>query len=48
MVKAFSIYGFENFEDNPYPGHAVKPVMMFFGDDGSTGTSLWPSGHDSR
>lgn len=33
VVKAFTIYGFENFEDNRYPGHDVKPVMMFCGDD---------------
>lgn len=33
VVKAFSIYGFENFEDSAYPGYAVKPVMLFCGDD---------------
>jgi hypothetical protein len=33
VVKAFSIYGFENFEDNRYPAYAVKPAMMFCGDD---------------
>ncbi len=33
VVKAFSIYGFENFEDSAYPGYGVKPVMMFAGDD---------------
>jgi predicted dinucleotide-binding enzyme len=33
VVKAFSIYGFENFEDSSYPGYGVKPVMMFCGDD---------------
>jgi len=33
VVKAFSIYGFENFEDSRYPAYAVKPVMMFCGDD---------------
>ena len=33
VVKAFSIYGFENFEDNRYPAYAVKPVMMFCGND---------------
>jgi hypothetical protein len=31
VVKAFSIYGFENFENNRYPGYHVKPVMMFCG-----------------
>ena len=33
VVKAFSIYGFENFEDPSFPGQGVKPVMMFCGDD---------------
>jgi 8-hydroxy-5-deazaflavin:NADPH oxidoreductase len=32
VVKAFSIYGYENFEDNHYPDHALKPVMLFCGD----------------
>jgi hypothetical protein len=31
VVKAFSIYGFENFENNCYPGYHVRPVMMFCG-----------------
>ncbi len=39
VVKAFSIYGFENFEDNRYPAYAVKPMMMFCGNDaGAKGT----------
>jgi hypothetical protein len=33
VVKAFSIYGFENFEDSSFPGYGVKPVMMFCGND---------------
>lgn len=33
VVKAFSIYGFENFENNAYPGYGVKPAMLFCGDD---------------
>ena len=33
VVKAFSIYGFENFENSAYPGHSVKPMMMYCGDD---------------
>lgn len=33
VVKAFGIYGFENFEDPRYPGYDVKPVMLFCGDD---------------
>lgn len=35
VVKAFTIYGFENFEDPSYPGYGVKPVMMFCGNDAS-------------
>ena len=33
VVKAFSIYGFENFENSLYPGYDVKPAMMFCGND---------------
>lgn len=33
VVKAFTIYGFENFENNSYPGYGVKPAMLFCGDD---------------
>jgi predicted dinucleotide-binding enzyme len=33
VVKAFTIYGFENLEDSAFPGHDVKPVMLFCGDD---------------
>lgn len=33
VVKAFTIYGFENFENNSYPAYNVKPVMMFCGAD---------------
>jgi 8-hydroxy-5-deazaflavin:NADPH oxidoreductase len=33
VVKSFTIYGYENFEDSSYPGHDVKPVMMFCGND---------------
>ena len=33
VVKAFTIYGFENFEDSSYPGYKVKPMMMYCGQD---------------
>jgi predicted dinucleotide-binding enzyme len=34
VVKAFTIYGFENFEDNSYPGYGdLKPAMLIAGDD---------------
>lgn len=32
VVKAFTIYGFENFENNQYPGYGIQPVMLFCGD----------------
>lgn len=34
VVKAFTIYGFENLEDNYYPGYGdLKPAMLIAGDD---------------
>jgi predicted dinucleotide-binding enzyme len=33
VVKAFSIYGYENFENSSYPGYGVRPVMLFCGRD---------------
>ncbi len=33
VVKAFTIYGFENFEDNRFPAYGLKPSMFFCGDD---------------
>ena len=38
VVKAFSIYGFENLEDHVYPAYSVKPVMMYCGHDASAKT----------
>lgn len=35
VVKAFSIYGFENLEEPSYPAYSTKPVMLFCGDDPS-------------
>ena len=35
LVKAFNIYGFENFENNAFPAYNVKPVMMYCGQDPS-------------
>jgi predicted dinucleotide-binding enzyme len=34
VVKAFTIYGFENFENPSYPAFSIKPAMLFCGDDG--------------
>jgi predicted dinucleotide-binding enzyme len=34
VVKAFTIYGFENFEDNHYPGYGdLRPAMLIAGND---------------
>lgn len=33
VVKAFTIYGFENFEDNAFPDSLVKPAMLYCGND---------------
>jgi 8-hydroxy-5-deazaflavin:NADPH oxidoreductase len=34
VVKAFTIYGYENFEDSHYPGYGdLKPAMFIAGDD---------------
>lgn len=33
VVKAYSIYGFENFADSSFPDFNVKPVMLIAGDD---------------
>jgi hypothetical protein len=40
VVKAFTIYGFENLENNDYPGYGVKPTMMFCGNDTSAKTTV--------
>lgn len=33
VIKAFSIYGFENLENPSFPGYDVRPTMLFCGDD---------------
>lgn len=35
VVKAFTIYGYENLADAKYPSYDVKPAMFFCGDDAS-------------
>jgi predicted dinucleotide-binding enzyme len=40
IVKAFTIYGFENFENPAYPGYNVKPAMFYCGDDRQAKTSV--------
>ena len=33
VVKAFTIYGFENFENSAYSAYNVRPAMLIAGDD---------------
>jgi len=33
VVKAFNIYGYENFADNTFPAYNVLPVMLIAGND---------------
>jgi hypothetical protein len=33
VVKAFTIYGYENFIDNSFPEYNVKPLMLIAGND---------------
>ena len=33
VVKAFSIYGYENLKDNQFPDYNLKPAMFFCGDN---------------
>jgi len=33
VVKAFSIYGYENFKDSSFPAYNVKPAMLIAGND---------------
>ncbi len=33
VVKAFTIHGFENFENSAYPGYNLKPIMICCDDD---------------
>jgi 8-hydroxy-5-deazaflavin:NADPH oxidoreductase len=33
VIKAFSVYGFENLENSSYPAYNVKPAMFFCGND---------------
>jgi predicted dinucleotide-binding enzyme len=40
VVKAFTIYGFENFEDSSYPGYGVRPAMFYCGNDAAAKASV--------
>ncbi|MFO0604517.1 MAG: NADPH-dependent F420 reductase [Polyangiales bacterium] len=40
VVKAFTIYGYENLDDPRYPAYAVKPAMLFCGDEAAAKESV--------
>lgn len=40
VVKAFTIYGFENFIDSSFPNYNVKPAMLIAGDDSEAKNKL--------
>ncbi len=40
LVKAFTIYGFENFENSEFPGYGVRPAMFFCGDAAAAKTAV--------
>lgn len=40
VVKAFTIYGFENFENNAYPGYGAQAAMLFCGNDAAAKTTV--------
>jgi predicted dinucleotide-binding enzyme len=40
VVKAFTVYGCENFENSAYPGYGVSPAMFFCGDDAPAKASV--------
>ncbi|MEX0314838.1 MAG: NADPH-dependent F420 reductase [Allomuricauda sp.] len=42
VVKAFTIYGFENFEETSYPAYGQKPVMLIASDYMEAKVSLTP------
>ena len=42
VIKAFTIYGFENFQDASFPKYNVKPVMMIAGNDQESKTTFEP------
>lgn len=46
VIKAFTIYGFENFQDASFPKYKVKPVMMIAGNDKEAKASFEPLVND--
>lgn len=46
VIKAFTIYGFENFQDSSFPDYNVKPVMMIAGNDREAKANFEPLVND--
>ncbi|MBC3759401.1 NADPH-dependent F420 reductase [Hyunsoonleella sp. SJ7] len=46
VIKAFTIYGFENFKNSEYPNYNVKPVMLVAGNDSTSKSKLKPLVND--
>ena len=42
LVKAFTSYGFENFEDSAYPAYNVQPVMPYCGNAAAAKATVAP------
>lgn len=46
VVKAYSIYGFENFRDPEFPGYDVRPAMLIAGNDAAAKHQVAQINHD--
>jgi len=46
VIKAFTIYGFENFKDAKFPNYNVKPVMLIAGNDKDSKLQFQPLVND--
>ncbi len=46
VIKAFTIYGFENFIDSNYKGYNSKPVMLIAGNDNNSKSDFEPLVND--
>ena len=42
LVKAFTSYGFENFEDSAYPAYNVQPVLPYCGNAAAAKATVTP------
>ncbi len=46
VIKAFTIYGFENFQNSSFPKYNVNPVMMIAGNDPESKVTFEPLVND--